>query len=146
MDNQEKFLLREVALADLPSSKRLDALDRLAATEGIYFSRRYPDPGGAHIKPPERSRKFIVTGLRRLLKTKRPLMGTTKAAILSRLLILRTGQDVMDEHNRQYLKVPVPVPDAASQQPEHASPVVAEIEAALAKYRGETNGHGQDAN
>ena len=145
MDNQEKALLRQISLAeDLPSSKRLDALDRLAAADGVYFSRRYPDPGGAHLKPPNRSRKFIVTGLRRLLKTKRPLLGTTKAGILSRLMILKTGRDLVDDHNREYLRVPTPGPDAGSRdpnQPERQSdPVVSSTVTDIQRFLEEHGG------
>jgi hypothetical protein len=136
MTNSEKSLLRATALdPDGVSAKRLDALDKLAASENIYCTRHYACE--TYIKPGSRSVRFVKHGLRALLKTKRFITPQTKAAVRERILFLATGESLKDSCNRRWLgRVSESGEDHEQSQPEQpASPIVLEIEETLRKYR-----------
>jgi len=136
VNNQEKSLLRAIVSdEEAPSVRRLNALDRLCSSAGLYQTLRHNTTEGN--SPATREKRFAITSLRKLLRTKQYIGGNTRASIRDRLLVIKTGESLGDNIGRKYIWINPPDQTERQPLPEQESSTVRDIEEFLTRYREE---------
>ncbi len=88
--NATLALLRQVALDEkATTTRRLAAIDSLAAMGNFYIHKRTKHLLTSYVEPTVRGRLFLTKALRRLLKARKFCHEGTRPAVNTRLLFLR---------------------------------------------------------
>lgn len=140
--NQDIAHLRSIVLDDaVPLNRRLASLDRLAASQNLWQTVRFHSD--TYVPPGTRARRFAVTALHKLLKSRRFKPAVFDSAVRARLLFLK-GVRVGNHLYRLEPPVdPTTVPVASAPVPEitetvalaKVPDVVRDIEAFLEKHK-----------